>query len=213
MIMVDGKVFMEQYNNYPRIFISAFLLYGSVQAAAETPVGAAQTTQFIATIADGSCRLDYGSEPVLTFMPRIAADFSPGKTVEIQPVSAVVTCNYAVTPQVMVSGTTPYASNNLVFLDNNSKWPDGTNGVGFMVQPARSVAERDTPPSLSNFYTEGIAGKAIANGETVSLLPLNDSNDFTENQVLWVGLVGLTDSSNTLPGAFQATLTITGIIP
>lgn len=213
MITVAGKVFMEQYNNYHRVFISAFLLSCSVQAAAETPVGAAQTTQFIATITDGSCSLDYDSEPVLTFMPRIAADFSPGKTVEIQPVSAVVTCNYAVTPQVMISGTTPYASNNLIFLDNDSKWPDGTNGVGFMIQPVTSVAERDTPPSLNNFYADGIAGKAIANGETMSLLPLNDSNDFTENQVLWVGLVGLTDSSNTIPGTFQATLTITGIIP
>lgn len=204
---------MVQYNNYRRAFISAFLLSCSTQISAETPVGAAQTTQFFATITDGSCRLDYNSEPVLSFMPRIAADFSPGKTVEIQPVSAVVTCNYAVTPQVMISGTTPYASNNLVFLDNDSKWPDGTNGVGFMVQPARSAAERDIPPSLNDFYNNGITGKAIANGETMSLIPLNDSNDFTENQVLWIGLVGLTDSSNIIPGTFQSTLTITGIIP
>lgn len=204
---------MVQYNNYRRVFISAFLVSCSAQAPAETPVGTAQTTQFIATITDGICNLDYNSGPVLTFMPRLAADFSPGKTVEIQPVSTVVSCNYAVTPQVMISGTTPYASNNLVFLDNDSKWPDGTNGVGFMVQPARSEAERDTPPSLNNFYADGIAGKAIANGETMSLIPLTDSNDFTENQVLWVGLVGLADSSNTFPGAFQATLTITGIIP
>lgn len=213
MITAAGKIFMVQYNNYRRVFISGFLLSCSAQAAAETLVGAAQTTQFIATITDGICSMDYNSEPVLTFMPRLAADFSPGKTVEIQPVSAAVTCNYAVTPQVMITGTTPYASNNRVFLDNDSKWPDGTNGVGFMVQPARSEAERDTPPSLNNFYADGIAGKAIADGETMSLIPLTDSNDFTENQVLWVGLVGLADSSNTLPGAFQATLTITGIIP
>lgn len=209
MIMVVKKVFMAQYNSYYLVFISAMLLSsGNVQAITGIPVGSAHTTNFIATITDGSCTLDYSSKE-LVFMPRIAADFSPGKTVEIQPIVANVSCTYAATPQVMITGTTPYASNTRIFLDNDV----GNNGVGFMIQPATSAAARDTPPPLSDFYARGLTGKAIENGKTMALLPLNASNNFTERQVLWVGLVGMTDSSNIIPGVFQARLTITGIIP
>ncbi|WP_037384538.1 fimbrial protein [Serratia sp. DD3] len=204
---------MAQSNNYLQLFI---VMGGSLiggQAIASTPIGSAGTTQFVATINDGSCDLDYTSGHALAFMPRMATDFSPGKTVEIQPINIDIQCNYTVTPQVMITGKTPYPGNQKVFLDTNSQWPTNTNGVGFMVQPATSVAARDTPPSLSDFYVNGLAGKAIANGETMMLLPLNSANGFSENQVLWVGLVGMVDSNQITPGAFQATITITGIIP
>lgn len=213
MIMVAGKRFMAQSNNYLQLFIAmgGGLIGG--QVIASTPIGSAGTTQFVATINDGSCELDYTSGYALAFMPRNAADFSPGKTVEVKPIEVNMRCNYAVTPQVMITGKTPYSANQQVFLDANSQWPTNTNGVGFMVQPVTSVAERDTPPSLSDFYPSGLAGKAIANGETMTLLPLNQANGFSENQVLWVGLVGMVDSNQITPGAFQATITITGIIP
>lgn len=198
---------MAQYNNYHRIFISAFLLACSVHVMAETVLGAPQSTTFTATINDGSCTIDFDSQQSeLFFTPRLATDFSLGNTVEIRPITANVGCDYAVTPQVMIEGNAPYGSNTQVFLDGV------TNGVGFMVLPARSEAER-MPPSLETFYTDGIGGRAAVNGVPMSLIPLNGDNDFDENQVLWVGLVGMTDSSNIIPGAFKATLTIVGIIP
>ncbi|PVZ87878.1 hypothetical protein C9426_09755 [Serratia sp. S1B] len=213
MITVAGKSLMVQSVNYRQLFVVMVGILTGYQAIASTPIGSAGTTQFVATITNGSCEFDYTNGHSLAFMPRIAADFSPGKTVEIQPIVVDMRCNYAVTPKVTITGKTPYPANTRVFLDANSQWPTNTNGVGFMVQPAASVTERDTPPSLSSFYANGLAGKAIANGETMMLLPLNQDNGFSENQVLWVGLVGMVDSNQITPGAFQATLTITGIIP
>lgn len=213
MITVDGKSLMAQSVNYHQLFVVVAGLLTSCQATASTTIGSAGTTQFVANITNGSCELDYTHGHAFSFMPRIATDFSPGKTVEIQPIVVDMRCNYAVTPQVMISGKTPYSDNQRVFLDANSQWPTNTNGVGFMVQPAKSVGDRDTPPPLSSFYANGLAGKAIANGETMVLLPLNPENSFSETQVLWVGLVGMVDSNQITPGSFQATLTITGIIP
>lgn len=214
MIMAAGKVFMAQYINYSRIIITAIIGLLTNSGMASTLIGTAQTTQFTANIIDGTCELDqeYNGK-VLTFMPRMASEFSTGKTLEIKEISTLITCNYEVTPKVMISGNTPYYSNSKIFLDSDAKWPAGTNGVGFMVQPARSIDERNNRPPLNDFYSKGMAGKAIANGETMSWIPLNEQNNFTENQVLWVGLVGLTESQNIVPGSFQATLTITGIIP
>lgn len=213
MITVAGKISMAQYVNHCQRFVAVAGILTGCQAIASTAIGSPGATEFIATITNGSCELDYTSGHSLAFMPRTAADFSPGKTLEIKPIVVDVNCNYAVTPQVMITGTTPYPANQRVFLDANSKWSTDTNGVGFMVQPATSVTERDTPPSLGDFYANGLAGKAIKNGETMMLLPLNKANGFRENQVLWVGLVGMVDSNQITPGAFQATLTITGLIP
>ncbi|MFL9149839.1 hypothetical protein AB9E65_13765 [Escherichia coli] len=203
---------MVRYVKYARIVIGITALTGGFQAVAGISVGTSQQTQFIATINDGTCELSYSSDPTLIFMPRLASEFSPGTTVQVKAIVANVGCTYAVTPQVKVEGITPYAGNTRVFLDDGD-WPGGTNGVGFMVQPATTIAERDTVPSLNDFYTNGMAGKAIENAATVNLIPLAENCEFCQNQVLWVGLVGMADSSQIVPGSFQATLTITGIIP
>lgn len=204
---------MAQCTNYPWIFISVFLLVYSVQSLAETPLGSSQEVVFTATINDGECTLDFDSrQSEVIFIPRLASDFSPGKTVEIRPITAQVGCDYDVTPQVTVVGNTPYASNTRVFLDSNPDWPDGTNGVGFMVLPVTAEDDR-APPSLGDFYTTGLGGRAAVNGVPMDVIPLFGANDYATNQVLWVGLVGMADSSGIIPGAFQAKLTITSYIP
>ncbi|EIY1065513.1 hypothetical protein MME56_004570 [Escherichia coli] len=203
---------MVRYTKYIRVVIGITVLIVGFQTAASSTVGTSQQTQFIATINDGTCELTYSSDPTLVFMPRLASEFSPGTTVEVKAIAANVGCTYAVTPQVKVEGSTPYAANTRIFLDDGG-WPGGTNGVGFMVQPAITTEDRDNVPALSNFYSSGMSGKAIENAETVNLIPLTESSEFNENQVLWVGLVGMADSSQIIPGSFQATLTITGIIP
>lgn len=204
---------MAQYSNALRILISAFLLACGVPAMASTLLGSSQEVVFTATINGGECTLDFDSrQSEVMFIPRLASDFSPGKTVEIRPITAQVGCDYDVTPKVTVVGNTPYASNPQVFLDSNPDWPDSTNGVGFMVLPVTSEDNR-APPSLGDFYSVGLAGRAAVNGVPMDVIPLLDANDDATNQVLWVGLVGMAESSGIIPGAFQAKLTITSYIP
>lgn len=204
------RVFMVKYNNHVALFAILTWIIPSYQTIASVNLDTVGTS-FIATITDGSCDVSFDNKAI-TFMPRMASEFNPGVTVEVKPISAQMNCTYAVTPQVTISGTT-YSSNNRVFLNKNPDWPEQTNGVGFMVQPASTVIERDKTPSLDSFYANGMGGKAISATTPMSLIPLSEDNDFSVNQVLWVGLVGLVDSNQIIPGRFSANLTININLP
>lgn len=210
MIMGALVIFMEKFSKLSA-FWTGLIFFAVNYPAVAGGVLSTGGTSFIATISDGTCDVSFDNQ-VITFMPRVAGEFGPGMTVEIKPVTAQMHCTYAVSPQVTVSGAT-YASNNRVFINKNPGWPDGVNGVGFMLQPAATVSERDNPPSPGSFYADGMAGKAIAAAVSMPLIPLTEDNDYSANQILWVGLVGLADSSQIVPGRFSANLTININLP
>jgi len=81
--------------------------------------------------------------------------------------------------------------------------------VGFMLQLDDGHQQA---PSLSNFYSEGMAGKAIANNVPVSIAPVTQANQQTQ-QIIWVGLVGFNVGDLTQTGSFTSTLIFTGLIP
>ncbi len=179
-------------------------------ALASTHIGAASTLQVKATIMDGMCEVEFNTT-TLIFTPTIPSQFFEGATTEILPIKMKVKCNYARTPTVSVTGALPYTGNPRVFLDAITGKPNG-NGVGFMLHPAMTEQERETPPALNTFYSQGMAGSALQAGIATNLIPITQTQNFVE-QVLWVGLVGVWPTNNILAGEFKSTLTITVTIP
>lgn len=176
---------------------------------ASTNLGTPSTLQVTATITDAMCEVVFDTS-ILTFTPTVPVQFSVGSTVEVLPLKLRVKCNYALTPTVSIAGIT-YTNNTRVFLDPPANQPSG-NGVGFMVQPATTAQARDTPPALSSFYNQGMAGSAVQAGVPMNIIPVTQTQNFVE-QVLWVGLVGVWPTANILAGEFKSTLTITVAIP
>lgn len=179
-------------------------------AVASTPIGTEQSLVISATISDAMCEVQFDTTRLI-FTPTVTTQFSAGSTVEILPLKMRVKCNHARTPTVSITGAQPYAGNTRVFLDPPAGKPNG-NGVGFMVQPATTAQARDTPPVLSTFYAQGMAGAAVQAGVSTDIIPVTQTQNFVE-QVLWIGLVGEWSTDNIQPGEFKSTLTITVAIP
>ncbi|WP_025154725.1 fimbrial protein [Morganella morganii] len=185
------------------------IVLSMTEVIASTGLGTPRTLQVTATIMDAMCEVVFDTS-TLTFTPTVPAQFSAGATVEILPLKMRVKCNYIRTPTVSIEGIT-YANNARVFLDPPANQPGG-NGVGFMVHPATMAQTRDTPPALSSFYSQGMAGDAVQAGVQANIIPVTQTQNPVE-QVLWVGLVGVWPTTNVLAGKFKSTLTITVAIP
>ena len=115
----------------------------------------------------------------------------------------MIQCSIATTPKLIVSGITPYPGNNHIFLDDSIN-----NGLGFMLQPDDGS---EKTPSLSEFYSDGLSGKAITNNTPVNVNSAAVNTPL--QQIIWVGLVGMKDSQDIVPGPFSASLIVTGLIP
>ncbi|CAK6608501.1 P pilus assembly protein, pilin FimA [Providencia stuartii] len=146
-----------------------------------------------ASLVDGSCSIEL-SDKALHFKPYSVASFPTAKTtVEIQPISAKVTCEGGnTTPLLTLKGITPYSGNNQVFLDSTP------NGTGFMIQHGKKEL------GLNDFYN----GDALENqGKQVALTPLNSSNQFSSTEYFGIGLVSV--DNTVTPDFLKANITFT----
>lgn len=122
------------------------------------------------------------------------------QTYQIQPLRVQLRCvdeHEAVMPILTIEGETPYAEDveKAVYLNGKP------NGVGFMVRQSLE----GTPIGLAEFYQPAAAiGQG---GKGTPLAELNEGNQYTSDQFLWVGLVG-PFLPEVLPGYFQASLTL-----
>lgn len=192
---------MAKYSKYFTCWASLGLLLAANAQAADVNVSNANTT-FTATVIDGSCDWVW-NESVLTFTPVAERELSAGKTLEIQPLTGTIQCNLPLTPQLMVTGNTPFSDTASVFLDGSS-----TANTGFMLQVDDGS---QTMPGLTSFYTNGISGKAMVNNTPFTLKAVPAQQQV--KQIIWVGLVGMDSGSATVSGKFSASITLTGIIP
>lgn len=193
---------MARFNKLALILAGIALLYYPVYLLAETPLSQGKT-EFSATILEGSCDWTW-NEAKLSFLPVTEDRIKTGTTLEIKPLTAVIHCTQAITPQLKITGNTPFSDNDKVFLDGSN-----TSNVGFMLQLDDGHQQA---PSLNNFYTEGMAGKAIANNVPVNISPVTQANQQAQ-QIIWVGLVGWRANEITKTGTFTTTLIFTGLIP
>lgn len=183
-------------------------------ANASTAIGSAGTVQFSATITARSCDVTFDKNTQLTYTTLPPSNFVKGSTLQVLSYAFSVTCNYAGTPQLTVTGNTPYSGNPRVFLDANTAYPaDSGNGLGVMVRPATTTAEASSPPTLSSFYRDGMGGKALSQGTAFPLIPLQSASNNTAKQVLWLGLVVPQQADKITYGAFKSTLTLTVTVP
>jgi len=192
---------MEKYNKLSRLLGTLILFSCSAVIAEEVPLSSGDTT-FTATITDGSCDWLW-NETVLNFPPVTADQVKSETTLMIKPLTLFIQCTQPLTPQLKVTGNTPYADTPSIFIDGVS-----LQNIGFMLQPDNGSQNM---PSLSHFYNEGIAGKALVNDIPFSLSSVTD--DHQVKQIIWVGLIGMNAGSLIIPGHFSASLTFTGLIP
>ncbi|MCS3429513.1 fimbrial protein [Klebsiella sp. BIGb0407] len=194
---------MEKFNKLSPLLASMIFFSGAGTAvmADEIPLSSAETT-FNATITDGSCDWLW-NETELHFPPVTAEQIKTKNTLIIKPLTVFIQCTQPLTPQLKVTGNTPYADDPSIFIDGSN-----LRNIGFMLQPDNGS---QTLPSLSNFYNEGIAGKAFINNIPFNLGAVTESQQV--QQIIWVGLIGMNADSLVVPGTFSASLTITGLIP
>ncbi len=190
---------MEKYN---KLLAGIILINCTMAFAEEIPLSSADTT-FTATITEGSCDWLW-NETVLNFPPVTLEQVKPETTLIIKPLTVFIQCTQPLMPQLKVTGHTPYGNNE------QSVFIDGTNlhNIGFMLQPDDGSQNM---PTLSSFYSNGVAGKALVNNIPFSLSSINDTHQV--QQIIWVGLVGIGAGATTFPGKFSASLTFTGLIP
>lgn len=182
--------------------LGVLALCATLPASAEDVTLSTANTTFTATVIDGSCDWAW-SESVINFMPVNEKAVVAGKTLEIQPLTGTIECNLPLTPQLMVTGNTPFTDTASVFLDGSN-----ASNVGFMLQADDGS---QTMPSLSGFYSNGIGGKAMVNNVPLSLRAVEGGQQV--KQIIWIGLVGMDSGNTTVPGKFSASITLTGIIP
>jgi len=186
MTMVAWGYFMERSSNLVRNAISLYLATCSMAFAAQTDIR-------VVISDDIGCELRLPSS--LTFRPQRTSAFQgAAEAHEIKPLRAELACpdkTNELIPRLSIEGHTPYAT-DAIFLDGEP------NGVGFMLRLGEG-----TPPSLSEFYAPE---KAIKQGMTLSLSPLNIANQHHTEEIFWVGLVGPVQG-NVLPGKFFSALT------
>lgn len=164
-----------------------------------TSVSSAEPVSLQAVIANKGLGCDFSvTESSLRFNPVAVKQLTGGvQTFQIQPIHLQLHCvdeQSAILPKLSLTGETPYMTDpdQVVFLSGPP------NGVGFMIRQS----ENDQPIALSDFYQPT---EAIGHGGQGQAL--DESNQYTSDRVLWVGLVGpfLTD---VVPGHFQASLTL-----
>lgn len=200
MIMADWIPLMEKYNRLAAM--AGITLFTCLNAAvAETPLSSADTT-FTATINDGSCDWLW-SETTINFPPVTVDRITAEKTLMIKPLTLSLQCTQPLTPQLKLTGNAPYSLVPSVFIDGTTQ-----HNIGFMLQPDDGSQNL---PALNDFYSTGIAGKALVNDIPFNLAPVADSQQV--KHIIWVGLVGMPASQPTVPGNFSASLTFTGLIP
>ena len=192
---------MAAYSKYTFFLASLVLCAGFTVSAEEVTLSTAKTT-FSATVIDGSCDWIW-SESVLAFLPINEKALAAGKTLEIKPLSGTIKCNLPLTPQLMVTGNTPFSDTASVFLDGSN-----ASNIGFMLQIDDGS---QTMPELTRFYNNGINGKAMVNNVPFTLKEVKGGQQ--EKQLIWIGLVGMVSGNPTVPGKFSASVTLTGIIP
>lgn len=202
MITAEQRYLMASYSRLRTLLAGIALLCYPGYLLAEVLLSETKT-EFSATIVEGSCDWTW-DQTRLDFLPLTADRIKTGNTLEIKPLTAAIQCNQAITPQLKVTGNTPFSGNEYVFLDGSN-----TRNVGFMLQVDDG---RQQVPSLSNFYSNGMAGNAIKNNIPVSISSAAQANQQTR-QIIWVGLVGMNASNLTIPGSFSTTLIFTGLIP
>lgn len=193
---------MALYNKILPILASITLLYYPGYLLAEVPLSQG-TTEFSATILEGSCDWTW-NETQLDFLPVTVDRIKSGTALEIKPLAAAIQCTQALTPQLKITGSTPFTDNGKVFLD-----APVTRNVGFMLQVDDG---RQQAPSLGSFFSDGMAGKAIENNIPINVAPVTQTNQSVE-QIIWVGLVGMNSNNPTEIGTFSTTLIFTGLIP
>jgi len=193
---------MALYNKIKPILASITLLYYPGYLLAEVPLSQG-TTEFSATILEGSCDWTW-NETQLDFLPVTVDRIKSGTALEIKPLAAAIQCTQALTPQLKITGSTPFTDNGKVFLD-----APVTRNVGFMLQVDDG---RQQTPSLGSFFSDGMAGKAIENNVPINVAPVTQANQSVE-QIIWVGLVGMNSNNPTETGTFSTTLIFTGLIP
>lgn len=179
-------------------FFAGFLAAHALALAAE-PVNVLSMQAFIANKGVG-CDLIVPTS-VLQFKPLKSSQLTGAiQTYQIQSLRVQLRCvdeHEAIMPILTIEGETPYADDveKAVYLNGKP------NGVGFMVRQSLS----GTPIGLAEFYQPAAAiGQG---GKGTPLAELNEGNQYTNEQVLWVGLVG-PFLPEVLPGYFQASLTL-----
>ncbi|URE79882.1 fimbrial protein [Providencia stuartii] len=188
MTLAEGINSMARFNKLSSIFL-ALMLVNISHAHAESTA----KIDLSASLVDGSCAIEL-SEKSLDFKPYSVTDFPTAKTtVEIQPITAKVSCEGGnTTPLLSLKGITPYSGNNKVFLDG------APNGTGFMIQ--RKIKTR----GLNDFYNDD----ALENqGKQVALTPLNSSNQFSSTEYFEIGLVSV--ENTVTPDFLKANITFT----
>lgn len=192
---------MAQYNKLFSTLFGLSLTTWCIGTYAQT-LTSSGSTEFTATIINGDCQWTW-NETSLNFSVLTPQQVSPATTLEIKPLTAMIQCNIPITPEIIFSGSTPYPNNTHVFINGNMN-----SGMGFMLQLDDG---NKNMPSLGSFYSDGLNGKAISNNAAISI------NKIIENepaqQTIWVGLVGMKESTEIIPGSFSASLIVTGIIP
>jgi len=176
---------MGRYNNLIGGVTLLYLSTFSLAFAAQTSISAVISD-------DLGCEIRLPAS--LTFSPQRTSVFQGSPAAyEIKPLRAELSCpnkTNELVPKLSIEGHTPYGTDT-VFLDGEP------NGVGFMLRLGEG-----TSPSLNDFYAPD---KAIKQGMTLSLSPLNMTNQHHTEEVFWVGLVGPVQG-NVLPGKFFSAL-------
>jgi len=193
---------MAARNKFQPLLAGMALLCYPGYLLADFPLSQGET-EFNATILQGSCDWIW-NETVLNFLPVTTDNIKPETTLEIKPLTAAIQCNLPLTPQLKITGNTPFSGNNNIFLDGSN-----TRSLGFMLQVDDGSLQA---PSLASFYRDGMAGKAMTNNIPVNLPTRTQANPPSQ-QIIWVGLVGMDAGPLKIPGSFSTTLTFTGLIP
>lgn len=166
---------MALYNKLRPILASITLLCYPGYLLAEVPLSQG-TTEFSATILEGSCDWTW-NKTQLDFLPVTVDRIKSGTTLEIKPLAAAIQCTQALTPQLKITGSTPFADNDKVFLDA----PMARN-VGFMLQVDDG---RQQAPSLGSFFSDGMAGKAIKNNIPINVASVDQANQSVQQLSGW----------------------------